>query len=64
MAFGPLPPFMPKRNKDGTFSAICTICFQTVGRVRIETELRCLQEAHVCVPSPLTVSHQTRQELN
>ena len=54
MALDRLSPFMPKVNKDGSFSAICTICFQTVGRVEDQGELLCLQRAHICEDSPLT----------
>jgi hypothetical protein len=55
-----LAPFLPRRNKDGSFSSICTICFVTIGGVWDKIELRNLELSHVCVESPLTLRFRKR----
>jgi hypothetical protein len=53
MALHKVSPFMPKQNKDGSKSSICTTCFKTIGNVTIEADLRPLEVSHVCA-APLS----------
>ena len=55
MALHRLSPFMPKQNRDGSMSAICTTCFQTIGKVAKDADLRPLEAAHVCEVTPLSM---------
>ena len=48
MAIQRLSPFLPKQNTDGSMSAICTNCFQTLGKVTEDADLQPLEEGHVC----------------
>jgi hypothetical protein len=42
-----LAPFLPRRNKDGSFSSIRAICFVTTGGAWDKIELRNLELPHV-----------------
>ena len=40
--------FPHRRNQDGSFDSICTVCFNTVGTADLEEKLQLLESAHVC----------------
>jgi len=47
------PNFPHRHNADGTCDSICTLCFQTVARSRIETDLSRHERNHKCDPDVL-----------
>jgi hypothetical protein len=42
------PNYSHRLNRDGSFDSICTTCFATVARAKIEAELTELDATHVC----------------
>jgi hypothetical protein len=44
---GPIA-FPHKPNDDGTFDSICPLCFRTVARKAIESQLAELERKHIC----------------
>ena len=53
------PSFPHRRNKDGSFDSICTVCFATVASVEDEWELASYESKHNC---DLTRLYQLSQE--
>jgi hypothetical protein len=48
MAETPRHVFPHRRNLDGTYDSICTLCFQTVATEGVESELLEAEKSHVC----------------
>ena len=40
--------FVRRQNPDSTVDSICTLCYQTVAKVRHECDLISAEENHVC----------------
>ena len=49
-----LPKFTHRHNPDGTHDSICHGCFQTIAKVRDETELPRFEKQHACDPYRMT----------
>ena len=45
--------FTHRLNPDGSFSSICPVCFETVGREENELDLQPAEHSHVCNPGSL-----------
>jgi len=51
-----LPPIFPhRRNRDGSFDAICLKCLLTIANVRNEADLAKHEKGHVCNPFGLSL---------
>jgi hypothetical protein len=48
MAISFRPLFPHRRNPDGTINSICSGCFATVATKAAESDLREVEESHVC----------------
>lgn len=53
MAKSPRTPFVHKLNFDRSYDSVCTNCCVTVAKAEIETDLRKLEDAHICSPFAL-----------
>jgi hypothetical protein len=47
--------FPHRINPDGTFDAICPICFRTIAHQRDEASLQRLEKTHVCRPEDILI---------
>jgi hypothetical protein len=54
------PNFPHRYNDDGSYDSICTLCFQTVAKARIEIELSEHERNHKCHPVVLYQISQGR----
>lgn len=46
-----LPRFYPHRkNRDGSFDSICTMCYQTIATGSCESHLQAVEDVHMCEP--------------
>jgi hypothetical protein len=54
------PAFPHRRNLNGSFDSICSVCFKTVGTTDSEAKLHLMESTHVCPGS--RPSHLVRFE--
>jgi hypothetical protein len=59
MFSAPASTFPHRKNRDGSYDAICTECFQTVASVSEESDLAAFEDAHVCDPENQFAARQT-----
>jgi hypothetical protein len=55
-----LSAFPHRKNRDGSYDAICTQCFQTVASASDESDLAAFENAHVCDPENQFAASQVR----
>jgi|HubBroStandDraft_4_1064222.scaffolds.fasta_scaffold844879_2 hypothetical protein len=60
MFSAPASTFPHRKNRDGSYDAICTECFQTVASVSEESDLAAFEDAHVCDPENQFAARQSR----
>ena len=58
------PHFPHRRNLNGSYDSICTVCHGTVATSRNENELAWQEENHDCSPSRLLELSQFHRELD
>jgi hypothetical protein len=46
-------PFHRRRDENGIFESICTVCFKVVARAKTEAELAVHEQSHKCDPQDL-----------
>ncbi len=50
MAQYPRDAFAHRYNLDGSVDSICTLCFVTLAKESMESELEKTEEVHACIP--------------
>jgi hypothetical protein len=59
-----IPPVPHRRNPDGTYDAICPICFLTISSSKNEQDLAAPVAAHTCDKFLLQERDAARQKLD
>jgi hypothetical protein len=44
----PIPHFLHRFNHEGNWESMCSECFLTVAKAKLETDLEAHEENHVC----------------